>query len=262
MGRYGIKDIFVTLQGEGTRAGTKAVFCRFTGCNLWDGHPLHRDRGAGSCARWCDTDFFKGKVFGTEELVTQANAAWGVPLHGEKWIVLTGGEPCLQIDHELMSALHDDGWKIAIETNGTEENAAALEADHICVAPKLLRDGSPSVLVLGRADEVKVVLPGAPLGGEGWTATMLAHLEMFVAQQWSVPPAGAPRLFVQPQDPLIDESLVQETSLVRTNSTPTKDLEAALAAQFDRNVARCMDHVLTNPRWSLSLQTHKFIGLS
>lgn len=256
MSRYGVKDIFATLQGEGTRAGTKAVFIRFTGCNLWDGHPLHRDRGEGSCARWCDTDFFKGKAMGEEDIVEAANAAWGDPAYGEKWCVITGGEPCLQIDHDLMAALHDDGWKIAIETNGTEPNDAALEADHICVAPKLLRDGhTMSVLVLERANEVKVVLPGALPGELGWTPESMAYLEMHVNREWP----GA-RLFVQPQDPLVDPKFVQETRLVRTQMIG-EDLEAQLREQFDRNLKKCIDWVMGNPRWSLSIQGHKFVGL-
>lgn len=255
MSRYGIKDVFATLQGEGMRAGTKAVFIRFTGCNLWDGHPLHRDRGEGSCARWCDTDFFKGKVHSAEEVVAQANAAWGDPPYGEKWCVLTGGEPCLQIDHELMAALHDDGWSIAIETNGTEPNAAALEANHICIAPKLLNDGKTmSVLVLERADEVKVVLPGALPEEPGWTSDTLAYLEMHVKREWP-----SARLFVQPQDPIIG-NLVGESRLVRTTAIG-EDLEAQLTQQFDRNLKRCIDWVMKNPRWSLSLQTHKFMGM-
>lgn len=257
MGRYGIKEVFATLQGEGARAGTKAVFVRFTGCNLWDGLPLHRESGKGACAKWCDTDFFKGKVLSSLELAHLASVEWGVPVQGERWVVLTGGEPTLQIDHDLMAILHDEGWSVAVETNGTEENRAACEANHICVAPKLTADGKLPELVIERAHEVKVVLPGAHVdsGLEGWSNDMLAQLEMIAHRKWP----GA-RLFVQPQDPLVS-TMVAETHLVRGSTGVFPNQEASLRIQYERSLKQCIAHVMRNPRWALSIQTHKLVGL-
>jgi organic radical activating enzyme len=253
MGRYGIKDVFVTVQGEGLRAGTKAVFVRFTGCNLWDGNPLHRDRGAGSCARWCDTDFFKGAVMETEELLTRMGELW--PGEGERWCVLTGGEPCLQVDVDLMAALHNEGWKVAIETNGTEENDAVLDADHICVAPKLDAKGDPLSIVLRRAHEVKIVLPGAAAGEPGWTPVQLLAMEHVRNELWP----GAV-LFVQPQDPIVSPNFVEETALKRTKEV-TADVDDYLDTLFTKAVQKCTAWVIAHPNWRVSLQTHKFIGM-
>lgn len=250
MSKYGVKEIFVTLQGEGHRAGTKAVFIRFTGCNMWDGMPLHRDRGAGACAAWCDTDFFKGQVLSADEIVAAAGEAWGM-VGGERWCVLTGGEPCLQVDRDLIAALHNYGWHIAVETNGTVENRAVEEsADWVCLAPKLAVDGTPTMLAFSRANEVKVVLPGV-VGGIGWTPEMLRALERAFP--------GA-HLFVQPQDPLVHSDLVEETALKRTKDLEHEALED-LARKLLRNTRRCIDWVMNNPHWRVSWQSHKVTGL-
>ncbi len=166
--RDGIKEVFCTLQGEGVRAGTKAVFVRFTGCNLWDGMPLHRDKGEGSCAKWCDTDFFKGKVMSTEDLLAAMHDAWGEgDVHDDRWVVLTGGEPCLQIDKELMEALQSEDWSVAIETNGTVANEVVSEnADWICIAPKLrANDGEVTTLLMSRAEITTFWLVGGLASG-------------------------------------------------------------------------------------------------
>lgn len=257
MGRYGIKDIFVTLQGEGTRAGTKAVFVRFTGCNLWDGHPLHRERGLGACSLWCDTDFFKGAVISAEEIVAKCEELWpGDVSAPPRWVVLTGGEPCLQVDRELINTFKDAGWRIAIETNGTEENEAVEQGvDWICIAPKLAKDGEPLELALMHAHEIKVVLPGAAPGQPGWTSTKLLAFEALVTSRFN-----GVRLFVQPQDPLVDPTLVQETALVRTKALEEEPAQE-LDEQYKKNVERCLAWVMSNPRWSLSVQTHKYVGL-
>lgn len=255
MSRYGIKDVFLTLQGEGLRAGTKALFVRFTGCNLWDGHPLHRDRGEGSCARWCDTDFFKGTVMDADTLLGKMDDLWPLEKGVERWCVLTGGEPTLQIDRELVDALRHSGWRIAIETNGTEENNALLYADHICIAPKLLVNGEPTQIVQPRAHEIKVVLPGALPGEVGWTDAMLDELEARFSD------TGTPcAFFVQPQDPLVDPAFVSETALLRVKGVE-EEREAELEAQLRKNIQRCIKHVMRRPQWRLSFQVHKLIGL-
>lgn len=216
MSGYTIKEMFLTLQGEGMRAGTKAVFVRFTGCNLWDGHPDHRDKGKGACAQWCDTDFYGGSKLSRAELLADMNRLW--PSSDEpRWCVLTGGEPALQLDEELVTSLQADGWSVAIETNGTRNTKAVALCDHICLSPKLGSDWD----TLTRFDELKVVVPG---GNPGWSEEQL----LLLAEH-----AGNARLYVQPQD----------------GPDAHKNLRTA--------IAWVQDHA----RWSLSIQTHKLIGL-
>ncbi len=151
---YSVKEIFLTLQGEGAQAGHAAVFCRFAGCNLWSG--LERDRTRAVC-RFCDTDFVGtdgdgGGRFATADALADAiDARWqGGPAH--RLAVLTGGEPLLQVDAALTSALHARGFRIAVETNGTQ--AAPPGLDWICVSPK-----AGATLVLRAGDELKLVYP-------------------------------------------------------------------------------------------------------
>jgi 7-carboxy-7-deazaguanine synthase len=222
---YSVKEVFLTLQGEGLRAGTKTVFVRFAGCNLWDGHPEHRARGAGPCARWCDTDFFKGTRYSAEELERAMATLW--PAGGERWCVLTGGEPGLQIDEELATMLAQAGWSCAVETNGTIANTALGLLDHVCLSPKY---GTPwRMLGANVADEIKVVLPGAVPGDQGWTESELLELEGFTAGS----------LYVQPQD----------------------EGQGLAGVQGRRNLRQCIEWVQSHPRWRLSLQQHKLIGL-
>ncbi len=151
--RYSVKEMFYTLQGEGMRSGRPAVFVRFAGCNLWSG--LERDREAAVC-RFCDTDFVGmdgegGARFDTPgELADAAAALW--PGDGDPYVVCTGGEPTLQVDAPLVAALHERGFEIAIETNGTHEVADGV--DWICVSPK---GKAPVVQTTG--DELKLVYP-------------------------------------------------------------------------------------------------------
>lgn len=243
--RFGIKEVFDTLQGEGTRAGARSVFVRFSGCNLWDGHPLHRDRGAGACARWCDTDFFKGEVYTGARLLDAMDAQWA-PIDGvERWCVLTGGEPSLQLSLALVHALHVRGWKVAIETNGTSDSDAVRTCDHVCVSPKL---GAP--LRLTRADEVKVVLPG-DLPPGGWTDAALEELEERF-------PRAA--LYVQPMDPLVDDRLVEATVL-RGHESGNDDSDAVASMMWEANVKRCLAFVHAHPAWRVSVQTHKILNV-
>ena len=151
---YSVKEIFYTLQGEGLRAGRPAVFCRFSGCNLWSGREVDRDS---AICRFCDTDFvgmdgtLGGKYPDAVSLADQILALW--PLDsGHHYVVLTGGEPSLQIDDALVDALHAVGFEIAVETNGTLPVHEGI--DWICVSPKA---GAPWVQRHGQ--ELKLVFP-------------------------------------------------------------------------------------------------------
>jgi len=149
---YAVKEIFLTVQGEGVRAGTVAVFLRFAGCNLWSG--LERDRVAAIC-KFCDTDFIgtdgvNGGKYDATALAKKVAKLWVG--RGEKWVVCTGGEPVLQLDDTLITALHSQGFKIAVETNGTM--AVPETIDWICVSPKA-NEG----LVQNFGDELKLVFP-------------------------------------------------------------------------------------------------------
>jgi 7-carboxy-7-deazaguanine synthase len=150
---YAVKEIFVTLQGEGLQAGRAAVFLRFVGCNLWSGREA--DRPSAVC-RFCDTDFVGGTAFAdAASLADAVTASW--PGSGRPLVVVTGGEPALQLDDALVAALHDRACDIAVETNGTRPLPAGL--DWICVSPKAGTD-----LVITTGDELKLVYPqdGAP----------------------------------------------------------------------------------------------------
>jgi 7-carboxy-7-deazaguanine synthase (Cx14CxxC type) len=151
---YAVKESFVTLQGEGAQAGRRAVFVRFAGCNLWSG--LERDRATAAC-RFCDTEFVGtdgdggGKFDDPISLAAHADALWGETL-GPKLVVATGGEPTLQLDKPLIDALHERGFEIAIESNGTLP--APAELDWICVSPK-----AGTSVVQRSGDELKLVWP-------------------------------------------------------------------------------------------------------
>uniref|UniRef100_B0SX51 7-carboxy-7-deazaguanine synthase n=1 Tax=Caulobacter sp. (strain K31) TaxID=366602 RepID=B0SX51_CAUSK len=151
---YSVKEIFLTLQGEGGQAGKAAVFCRFAGCNLWTGR--EQDRRKAVCA-FCDTDFVGtdgeggGKFVTPDALVDAVEAAWtGGP--GDRLVVCTGGEPLLQLDAPLIAAFHARGFMIAVETNGTV--AAPEGIDWICVSPK-----ADAPVVQTRGQELKLVYP-------------------------------------------------------------------------------------------------------
>lgn len=208
---YRVKEIFYTLQGEGARAGRPAVFCRFSGCNLWSGQERHRARAV---CRFCDTDFVGtdgpggGRFASPAQLAGAVEAAWPAGPAGRRYVVCTGGEPLLQLDAALIDALHDRGFEVAIETNGTRPVPAGV--DWVCVSPKA---GAP--LVVSAGDELKLVYPQAGLAPEEVEALDFSHF------------------FVQPMD------------------------GPARAANTDAAVRYCLGH----PRWRLSLQTHKLIGI-
>jgi 7-carboxy-7-deazaguanine synthase len=208
--QYAVKEIFLTLQGEGAQAGSAAVFCRFAGCNLWSGREA--DRASAVC-RFCDTDFVGidgdgGGRFGSAAALAEAvEAAWrGGPEH--RLVVLTGGEPLLQVDAALTTALHARGFRIAVETNGTQPLPAGL--DWVCVSPK-----AGSVLELREGDELKLVYPQ---------------------------PGAEPARF---------ERLNFRNFLLQPMDGP--DLVA--------NTQAAIDYCLAHPRWRLSVQTHKVLGI-
>ena len=152
---YSVKEIFYTLQGEGTHAGRPAVFCRFAGCNLWTGR--EEDRSSAVC-KFCDTDFvgtdgtLGGKFAEAEDLAKVISSLWPVPSLKNRFVVLTGGEPSLQVDDSLVDGLHAEGFEIAIETNGTLLPPKGI--DWICVSPK-----QGSTLALKKGSELKLVYP-------------------------------------------------------------------------------------------------------
>ena len=154
---YTVKELFPTLQGEGTHTGRAAVFCRFAGCNLWSGR--EEDRATAIC-QFCDTDFVGsdgagGGKFETAALLADAiEASWRSTLAGpqQRYVVFTGGEPLLQLDEELIAALHQKGFEVAIETNGTIKVPKGV--DWVCVSPKAGSD-----LIVLQADELKLVIP-------------------------------------------------------------------------------------------------------
>ncbi|WP_287879178.1 7-carboxy-7-deazaguanine synthase [Aquitalea sp.] len=153
---YTVKEIFYTLQGEGRQAGRAAVFCRFSGCNLWSGR--EEDRSKAVC-QFCDTDFVGtgpdgGKFATAAELAARIASEWPAGSGGTPYVVCTGGEPLLQLDSALIDALHAEGFEIAVETNGTI--AAPDGIDWICVSPKA---GAPLLQTSG--NELKLVYPQA-----------------------------------------------------------------------------------------------------
>ncbi len=207
---YTVKEIFYTLQGEGANSGKAAVFCRFSGCNLWTGREEDRSRAV---CQFCDTDFVgvgpDGGKFGTaQELAAAiANAGRG-DSDRERLVVCTGGEPLLQIDEKLVDAIHAAGFTMAVETNGTR--VAPRGIDWICVSPKA---GAP--LVQKSGSELKLVFPQ---------------------------PAAMPEVF---------EDLEFQHFFLQPMDGPDVAENTRLAVEY------CMAH----PRWRLSLQTHKAVGI-
>lgn len=156
MPNYKIKEIYFTLQGEGAQTGRPAVFCRFSGCNLWSGR--EEDRHKAIC-QFCDTDFWgtdgeNGGTYTATELASLAASLWPQVNEGIPYVVCTGGEPLLQLDAELVSAFHDKGFEVAIETNGTLPVPDGV--DWVCLSPK-----ANTEIVVESGDELKIVFPQA-----------------------------------------------------------------------------------------------------
>lgn len=178
---YAVKEIFRTLQGEGAQAGRAAVFCRFAGCNLWTGR--EEDRSKAIC-NFCDTDFVGigadgGRFDTAQQLANAVEQSWGGPAE-QRFVVLTGGEPLLQVDAPLVEALHAKRFRIAIETNGTQEAPDGL--DWICVSPK-----AGAAIKLQAGDELKFVFPQSGLDPNDF-----AHLDF--KNFWIQPMDGPNRL--------------------------------------------------------------------
>jgi 7-carboxy-7-deazaguanine synthase (Cx14CxxC type) len=210
---YAVKEIFFTLQGEGANTGRPAVFCRFSGCNLWTGR--EEDRHKALC-QFCDTDFVGtngtgGGKFATAEALADAVAAvW--PAHAAslptKFVVCTGGEPLLQLDEPLIRELQSRGFTVAVETNGTQPVPAGV--DWLCVSPKA---GAP--LAVDGGSELKFVFPQQQFDPREFEKLHFDHY------------------FLQPMD----------------------------GPALDRNTRLALEYCLANPRWKLSIQTHKLLGI-
>ena len=170
---YAVKEIFLTLQGEGVHAGRTAVFCRFAGCNLWSGREQDR---AGAVCKFCDTDFVgtdgtRGGRYESAAALADAIAhEWGRTT-AHRFVVLTGGEPLLQVDDVLVEALHQRGFTIAVETNGTIAPPAGL--DWVCVSPK-----AASVLAIDAGQELKLIYPQADAPPERFADLAFAHFSL------------------------------------------------------------------------------------
>lgn len=168
---YSVKEIFYTLQGEGANAGRAAVFCRFSGCNLWSGREA--DRSTAVC-KFCDTDFVGtngingGKFSDANDLVNAIETEWGKNSLENRFVVLTGGEPLLQVDENLINALHQRKFRIAVETNGTI--AAPDGLDWICVSPK-----STANVVQRQGNELKLVFPQVDAPPQNFEAFSFDH---------------------------------------------------------------------------------------
>ena len=168
---YTVKEIFYTLQGEGTHSGRPAVFCRFSGCNLWTGR--EEDRATAICT-FCDTDFFGvgpdgGKFRSADDLADAVASRWpSLNGHGQRFVVCTGGEPLLQLDEAAIAAFHARGFEVAVETNGTLEPPTSL--DWVCVSPK-----AGAETILRRGDELKLVYPQEGAGPEAFEADAFAQ---------------------------------------------------------------------------------------
>ena len=208
---YAVKEIFLTLQGEGGQAGRPAVFCRFAGCNLWSGREV--DRAAAVC-KFCDTDFVGmdgpggGRFADADALAGAVEAAWMGGAEN-RLVVLTGGEPLLQLDEPLIAALHGRGFSLALETNGTLP--APPGVDWICVSPK-----ADAAVVQTHGQELKLVYPQADVDP--------ARFEGLAFERFALQPMDGP----------------------------------ALAENTQAAIAYCLAH----PRWRLSVQTHKYLGIA
>lgn len=208
---YKVKEIFYTLQGEGSHAGRPAVFCRFSSCNLWTGR--EEDRARAIC-QFCDTDFVGtdgeggGKFDDADALATAVAAQWPQEARGVPMVVCTGGEPLLQLDEEAVTAFKERGFYVAVESNGTVVPPEGI--DWLCVSPKV---GAPLLVTSGH--ELKFVVPQG-----GVDPTSFEHLAF---SNFRVQPMDGP------------------------------DLVA--------NTKHAVEFCLANPRWQLSLQTHKYLGI-
>jgi 7-carboxy-7-deazaguanine synthase (Cx14CxxC type) len=186
---YTVKELFPTLQGEGTHTGRAAVFCRFAGCNLWSGR--EEDRATAVC-KFCDTDFVGsdgdggGKFETAQDLANAIESSWTSTSAGpqQRYVVFTGGEPLLQLDEDLISALHEKGFEVAIETNGTIKVPKGV--DWVCVSPKAGSD-----LIVLQANELKLVITQE---GHDSLEKLLARFEKMDYRNRFLQPMDGPNL--------------------------------------------------------------------
>ena len=212
--KYSVKEIFLSVQGEGAQTGRPSVFVRFAGCNLWTGR--ENDRASAVC-KFCDTEFvgtdgIGGGVFDTPDALAQeAMSYWplnqGQPI-GDPWVICTGGEPLLQLNSNLIEAFHKAGFKVAVETNGTIKAPEGI--DWLCVSPK-----ADAALVQQSGDELKLVYPQKE--------NSPADFAELSFKQFSLQPLDDP--------------------------------------QRDEHRQAAFEYCMQNPKWRLSLQTHKWLGV-
>ena len=210
MSSYKVKEIYYTLQGEGAHSGRPAVFCRFSGCNLWSGR--EEDRHKAIC-QFCDTDFWgmdgeNGGKYETAPALAEKVASLWPAKSGHPYVVCTGGEPLLQLDEALIDAFHEVGFEVAIETNGTIEAPANI--DWICVSPK-----AGTELKITKGNELKLVYPQPTAPPE-----LFEHLDF-------------EHFFLQPMD----------------------------GPEIEQNTRLTLAYCLKNPKWHLSIQTHKLLDI-
>lgn len=246
MKTYAVADIFDTIQGEGGRAGCRSVFLRLAGCNLWNGRHKDRDGGKGACALWCDTDFLVRERLTSAQIVARLGEQWPAGSSADRWAVVSGGEPFLQLDVPLLTTLTEAGWHVAVETNGrTAVDARARSLiDWITVSPKLNRDGSFVDIdeSLTDAEELKVVLPGVSNRSRALLAQSTGWSEEVLCALATDTRFG--RYYVQPQDPEIYASPFDEVQSERK-----------------RNELLCLAWIKRHPQWRLSVQTHKTLDI-
>ena len=216
---YKFKEIFYTIQGEGMHAGQPAVFCRFSGCNLWSGR--EEDRNQAVCS-FCDTDFVgmdgeNGGRYETGAFLEKVKSLWPDP-EVPVWAVFTGGEPLLQLDDELIRACHDNNILVAVETNGTIK--APEHIDWLCVSPK-----AGSEIIQRTGDELKLVFPQEGAMPEQFETWDFSHFSL------------------QPMDDPI-------------RKTPFTDSESNAV-----NASLAVDYCKTHPKWRVSIQLHKILGI-
>lgn len=206
---YAVKEIYYTIQGEGFHTGRPAVFCRFSGCNLWSGR--EEDRSKAIC-QFCDTNFWgtdgeNGGKYSLFELVELIYSLYPENQPGP-YVVCTGGEPALQVDEALVQALQEKGFEVAIETNGTHKLPAAL--DWVCMSPK-----ANTNIIVDKGDEIKIVIPQRGIDPRDFENLKFKHF------------------FVQAME----------------------------SEQWDDNIKHAVDFAMQNPKWRLSVQTHKYLGV-
>ena len=206
---YAIKEIYYTIQGEGFHTGRPAVFCRFSGCNLWSGR--EEDRSKAIC-QFCDTNFWgtdgeNGGKYNVNELVALIKSLYP-PDQPNPYVVCTGGEPALQVDELLVQTLHDENFEVGIETNGTQKIPESI--DWVCMSPKANTD-----IIVYKGHEIKIIVPQIGIDPKNFENLNFKHFY----------------------------------------------IQAMESEHWDDNIKFATDYVMTNPKWRLSVQTHKYIGI-